>query len=154
MTTTQKKRFIVTATVLTVALALLLLGALKYSFLAPAMYADNTSLSQEENDQIKALMLDAVASKYTLFATTDAEALYTAEAMSDPVFPWPADESTNGKGLVCLVNRDFMTTIKKTDSGDYQGIVTVNRLTETHYWHFTVSVVDGQYLINSLGLDI
>lgn len=154
MTTASKKRFIFISAILAIALTLLLFGALKCASLSPAMCADTPALSQEENQAIKALMLDAVEAKYLLFSSTGAAELYTEEAMNNPVFPWSANEITNGKGIICSVNGDFMSTVEKTGSGDYQGIITINTLAETCYWHFTVSVVDGQYRISSLGLDI
>ena len=111
-----------------VGLTIFLLGAMMLFLLnsvmmRPARFPDNEALTAEENKMIKTLLLDAVKDRCSLLHKLDANEIYDADSAE---FIVQYDEEAKAlKGLLCLIDSNFMNTAVKTEDGGYKVIMEI-----------------------------
>ena len=139
-----------------VGLTIFLLGAMMLFLLSsvmmrPARFPDNEALTAEENKMIKTLLLDAVKDRCSLLHKLDANEIYDADS-AEFIIQYD-EEAKASKGLLCLIDPNFMNTAVKTEDGGYQVIIKIF-YPEDLYYCFEIHTINGKHLITSFLTDI
>ena len=124
---------------------------LKNVVLWQGVYLNNWALSAEENQQIKAVILDAVKDRCSYLYHINADHIYDVDS-AEKIIQYDTGAQAS-KSWFCLINFAFMTTATKTANGRYQ-VEVKTYCPEAYYYCFEVSVIDGHYLITSFQMDI
>ena len=99
---------------------------------------------------IKALLLDAVKDRCSLLHKVDANEIYDADS-AELIIQYD-EEAKASKGLLCLIDPNFMNTAVKTEDGGYQ--VTIEAFyPESCFYCFEIHTVNGKNLITYFLLD-
>ena len=117
----------------------------------PARFPDNEALTAEENKMIKTLLLDAVKDRCSLLHRLDANEIYDADS-AEFIIQYD-EEAKASKGLLCLIDPNFMNTAVKTEDGGYQVIIKIF-YPEDLYYCFEIHTINGKHLITSFLTDI
>lgn len=117
----------------------------------PARFPDNEALTAEENKMIKTLLLDAVKDRCSLLHKLDANEIYDADS-AEFIIQYD-EEAKASKGLLCLIDPNFMNTAVKTEDGGYQVIIKIF-YPEDLYYCFEIHTINGKHLITSFLTDI
>lgn len=115
------------------------------------LYPNNSSLTVEENEKIKAVLLGAVKDRCSVLYKVDTNEIYDMDSATEII--QNEEQAAVSKSLICLVDPGFMRTVAKTEDGGYQATVKMF-YPETYYYCFEIHVIDGKYLITSFKLDI
>ena len=139
-----------------VGLAIFLLGAMMLFLLSsvmmlPARFSNNEALTAEENEMIKTLLLNAVKDRCSLLHKLDANEIYYAD--NAEVIIQYDEEAKASKGLLCLIDPNFMSTAVKTEDGGYQVTMKIF-YPESLYYCFEIHTINGKHLITSFLTDI
>ena len=137
-------------------LAIFLLGSMVLFLfgsvmMRPARFPDNEALTAEENKMIKTLLLDAVKDRCSLLHKLDANEIYDADS-AEFIIQYD-EEAKASKGLLCLIDPNFMNTAVKTEDGGYQVIMEIF-YPESCYYCFEIHTINGKHFITSFLVDI
>lgn len=119
-------------------------------YLWPVTYKSNHSLEPGENREIKALVLNVMKDQFLEPGLVDENKLYTKEYLLGDMY-----SSSNGrqKHLFISIDTEFMDSVEKIGEAIYIAQVET-RFPDTYYYYFTIKVVNGQYRVLNLEIDL
>lgn len=131
-------------------LAIMILSAtviLKYVFLTPFYYENNSTVSKQTNYEIKNLVLKAIKQRYSAFSQDTESNIYTDEYAS-----YLQNSTEYSKGVFIRLDRSFMNTLEKHDENNY--IVSVQMIWPDDYnYHFTIINTDNKMKISDVQIN-
>lgn len=146
----KHKKLIIILSVSVVLFTLLLDCAARFVFLSPACYADNSSLTDNENYFIKKVVLEAIEDRLSILDQGISN-FYDPNAGEYDIIQ-QFDPDGNRKHLFILIDGNFMRTVQKTEDG-YSLIVRTYGMEEVSSDCNYEIHISRDYLITFFALD-
>jgi hypothetical protein len=123
--------------------------SLSNTFLLPFFYFNSSHLDNEENHQIKSLVLSALKERHSYMNSND-KIHYDGQHFDEIVQLYDQDAP---KSMVCLLDYNFMSTVVQRDKTTYRVLVKMY-YPETIYYEFEIKKINFEYVITFWGADI
>jgi len=119
----------------------------KNAFLLPFFYKNNSSLTTEENKEIKTLLLNFIKEKHSNIYEIDKKNIYNQE-----LFIYFFDDNSDNKSFWVDFDDKFMDTVEKKSDNEYTAIIQMKTPEDWRYYIDIINV-DGKYLISDCKTD-